>query len=424
MDILQEIKDALVPNLYSIIIDYVTPIKYYFDYKEPTRNKLYEEEPYADTLYVLNKYLYTGIGKIVLDYTTTKYTDLFDIKKETYHRNTQLSIWSEVAVGAQDTAFKSHKDTDLNKDVSYLDRHKIDFSGVVAGGKKTYTTFPRGYSIKNGLNTVVLILHLKPNSTVALRDLIDYIELNIGGSRIDRIYGDALDFLLYINKLKYLYDPETGILRVPLPFDLMIKDKILPIYYLAYHVVRLECGFCASDIIMDGHIEYDELIVHALNYDYIHIDIQMRMKQLQFTGDENINNPISNILLLFNHPTHFVYFFLTDTNNNIIKENIIDKLKLSFNNVNCIDADENNIICKHMIDKFPGYYFLIFNEDSILHKTGPDHTVNFSRIDQAKIHINIDNKKYTKYPIQIHYFGISENLLRVSHGMAGLRYSH
>jgi len=185
--------------------------------------------------------------------------------------------------------------------------------------------------------------------------LIEYTELEIGGSQIDKQYGDWLTiwyelthevgqehgYAKMIGDIPVLTDistlswdnPETNFLKpsyrlyVPLQFYFCRNNGLaLPLIALQYHQVKIyvlfrpanQC-YIASAAFQRG-AETFELDDASLWVNYVYLDTEERrrfaqvsheylVEQLQYTGEENIG--LSNngkFKLNFNHPTKALYW--------------------------------------------------------------------------------------------------------------------
>ncbi len=173
--------------------------------------------------------------------------------------------------------------------------------------------------------------------------LIKEVEVEIGGSRIDRQFGVWLN--IWYELARHAGDGERGFLRMigdvpvlttydsaPKPeFLLYIPLKFwfnrhvglaLPLIALQYHEVRLHFEFSrAEDVVVvnqnfkdnDGFkcVRMKDALILV---DYIYLDSEERrrfaqvgheylIEQLQFTGEEAVQSPTNKYRLDFNHPT-------------------------------------------------------------------------------------------------------------------------
>lgn len=171
--------------------------------------------------------------------------------------------------------------------------------------------------------------------------LIDNVEVEIGGSRIDKQYGTWLD--IWYELARPAGDGERGYLKmigdtteltnvdgntkpeytlfIPLQFWFNRNTGLaLPLIALQYHEVRLHFEFRrASELVVQDTTSTPQssklsMLDASLLVDYIYLDSEERrrfaqvgheylIEQLQFTGTETVNEKTRKIKLGFNHPT-------------------------------------------------------------------------------------------------------------------------
>jgi hypothetical protein len=185
--------------------------------------------------------------------------------------------------------------------------------------------------------------------------IVDETELEIGGSLIDKHYGDWLRIWSELSSdvghdyglSKMLGDvpeltsistlswdvPDNNLLKpsytlyIPLQFYFCRNNGLaLPLIALQYHQVKISVKFrpaeqcyIASDAFKSG-IDNFELDDASLYVNYVYLDTEERrrfaqvsheylIEQLQFTGEESIGN-VNNgkFKLNFNHPTKAIYW--------------------------------------------------------------------------------------------------------------------
>lgn len=176
--------------------------------------------------------------------------------------------------------------------------------------------------------------------------LIASVEIEIGGQRIDKHYGDWLNIWNELTQqpgLQVGYDNMVGntialtgtglnateatTLYVPFQFWFCRNPGLaLPLIALQYHEVKVNLEFRrASDCIVtcsgssdccggcDGKVTVNTFPSASLYVDYIYLDTDERrrfaqvsheylIEQLQFTGDESVVQQNCKIKLNFNHP--------------------------------------------------------------------------------------------------------------------------
>jgi hypothetical protein len=168
--------------------------------------------------------------------------------------------------------------------------------------------------------------------------LIKLVELEIGGQRIDRQFGDWLQIWSALtlnfgmrttyNKMigktaalcsnNALSKPRTT-LYIPLQFWFCRNAGLaLPLIALQYHEVKINLEFNSfNDLWINTDCQpHPNLSLQSASLwvDYIYLDTDERrrfaqvsheylIEQLQFTGDESISNNSNKIRTSFNHPT-------------------------------------------------------------------------------------------------------------------------
>jgi len=173
--------------------------------------------------------------------------------------------------------------------------------------------------------------------------IINSVELNIGGTTIDKHYGDwfnvwyelarnwahdrGYDQMIgntsLLTTLSSAGTPET-ILYVPLYFFHCRNNGLaLPLIATQYHDTRIEFQFNAFNnlIISNASTAYpvQSLTYCSLYVDYVYLDTEERKKfaqasheylieQLQFTGAESVTSTSSKFRLNFNHPCKALYW--------------------------------------------------------------------------------------------------------------------
>ena len=187
--------------------------------------------------------------------------------------------------------------------------------------------------------------------------MIKMVEVEIGGQRIDRHYGDwlhiwneltqtaghAAGYASMVGNVPRLVQPingtatvgATGVsedfafgdadrtatmpavtLYIPLEFWFCRNPGLaLPLIALQYHEVKINIEFrdAASCTWSSGNVVVPSLSAASLYVDYVYLDTDERrrfaqvsheylIEQLQFTGDESVSSTANKIKLNFNHP--------------------------------------------------------------------------------------------------------------------------
>jgi hypothetical protein len=252
--------------------------------------------------------------------------------KVVYRRHTNFAMESieQVFNGAADFGRKVTATISRNGDLIHKTYLRVELPAV---------TLPAGASFR-WLNWVGHIL-------------IKSVEIEIGGQRIDKHYGDwlhiwneltqtaghQLGYANLVGNLPALVNPVTNsgtssvvvpgeILYVPLEFWWCRNPGLaLPLIALQYHEVKINMEFndaksCywagstnASGVLTTdlSKVQVPAIASASLFVDYIYLDTDERrrfsqaaheylVEQLQFTGDESTSQAFNKIKLNFNHP--------------------------------------------------------------------------------------------------------------------------
>ena len=176
--------------------------------------------------------------------------------------------------------------------------------------------------------------------------LLKNVELNIGGTQIDKHYGDWLNMWYELSRniahdrgydkmigntnelcnLSASHDQTT--VYVPLQFFFCRNEgSALPLIALQYHDVRInfefrslnECLLYSNTVNPTVDLKDLKFVDASLYVDYVFLDTEERKKfaqspheylveQLQFTGDESVSQTNQKFKLNFNHPTKALYW--------------------------------------------------------------------------------------------------------------------
>jgi hypothetical protein len=255
-----------------------------------------------------------------------------------------------VAYGAQDVYLTGNPQITFFKAV--YRRHTnfaIEAIEQTFNGTPAYNSRVTCQISRNGdlINRVYLQLRLTGNTNYCkyfgLR-VINYVEIEIGGQRIDRHYAHWLyvwnELTLPVSKregyndMVGAYGGSVGTtikdtLYVPLEFWFCRNVGLaLPLIALQYHEVKININFenevnCRQDASVTTSIPFTA----SLWVDYIFLDTDERrrfaqlsheylIEQLQFTGEEAITSTNVKSKLNFNHPCKELVWFLTNSENN------------------------------------------------------------------------------------------------------------
>lgn len=364
--------------------------------------------------------------------------------------------------------------------------------------------------------------------------LLKSAEIDIGGSRIDKHYGDwlhmwneltqtaghQLGYANMVGNIPQLTNPRTTAageekvvkgetLYIPLEFWFCRNPGLaLPLIALQYHEVKLtlelaekkDCYWAADyDSANDtytynaGRATFDSGLKSASLYaDYVYLDTDERrrfaqmsheylIEQLQFSGDESTSTTNTRLKLTFNHPVKALYW-------NIQPDDIASDRapfgKQHFNYTDSYDESYSTAPSLEHAEKsgsMPGiaaggsngafipvtfdgganplvegklqlnghdrtserdgrYYNLVqpyqhhenvpskgINMYSFALKPEehqPSGTCNFSRIDNAVLHMRLTPKSVDGKTARIRVYALSYNVLRIMAGMGGMAFSN
>ena len=307
--------------------------------------------------------------------------------------------------------------------------------------------------------------------------LINSVEVEIGGQRIDKHYGRWMSiwssltlesgktdgYNNMIGNTSTLHGNGSAAatnatlsgetLYIPLQFWFCRNAGLaLPLIALQYHEVKFNIEFAPIADLLDAtynsYTGTPSLENTSLYIDYIYLDTDERrrfaqtsheylIEQLQFTGDESLSGQNNKVKLNFNHPCkELIWVVQADetTGNNYTDAangagaNPCASAKLQLNG--------------H--DRFSqrnGRYFNLvqpFQHHSNVPATGinlysfalkpeehqPSGSANLSRIDNATLQLNITSAANALSNKVVAIYAVNYNVLRIMSGMGGLAYSN
>ena len=313
--------------------------------------------------------------------------------------------------------------------------------------------------------------------------LIDYVELEIGGQKIDKQYSHWMyvwnELSLPVSKRNgynkmvggdggILKDTSNDQLYIPLEFWFCRNVGLaLPLIALQYHEVKVNILFQTAEKCKgSANALAKPLGASSLWVDYIFLDTDERrrfaqlsheylIEQLQFTGTESLSGSQAKPKLSFNHPCKELFWFVTATggtspNDNLNWNNFTNdqsaNLTTSMNERSAITSVNPIASAKLVLngnDRFSernGSYFNTIqpyqHHENVPTNAGinvysfalkpeehqPSGTLNMSRIDTAALNLNVNyTTNLSKY---LHVYAVNYNVLRILSGMGGLAYSN
>ena len=301
--------------------------------------------------------------------------------------------------------------------------------------------------------------------------LVKNVEVEIGGQRIDKQYGEWLHVwneLTQCSGKKAGYGTMVGesiksdvsattvpatTLYIPLEFWFSRNAGLaLPLIALQYHEVKFNLEFNELANCVDG-VTGASLSDATLYVDYIYLDTDERrrfaqvsheylIEQLQFTGDETLVDGSNKFKLNFNHPCkELVWVCRSDAAEagnwwfNFTTEGTASTLDAEFAGVNPVTTAKLQLNGHDRFSERGGKYFNYvqpyqhhenvpaegINVYSFALKPEehqPSGSCNFSRIDNATLQLTSSMAGKAKI------FATNYNVLRVMSGMGGLAYSN
>ena len=322
--------------------------------------------------------------------------------------------------------------------------------------------------------------------------LINYVEVEIGGQRIDRHYSHWMyiwnELTLPLSKRNGYNDmvgaygsaSMNSTLYIPLEFWFCRNVGLaLPLIALQYHEVKINLQFeTAEKCISAASGAATAFTSASLWVDYVYLDTDERrrfaqlsheylIEQLQFTGQEAVNNAAIKPKLNFNHPTKELVWFVSNTsatNNNWMNyttkaittpisattplataELLRTQLKnTAVDSTNTIDSAKLVLNGNDRFAERPGSYFNLIqpyqHHENIPYNAGinvysfalkpedhqPSGSLNMSRIDTAVLNLTVDSTYYgaNTSSLNLYVYAINYNVLRILSGMGGLAYSN
>ena len=366
-----------------------------------------------------------------------------------------------VAYGAQDIYLSGNPQITFFKVVyrrhTNFSCEAIDqtFNGSADFGKKVTCTISRNGDLISRVYVQVSLPALAGSDTYKSwvgHRLIKSVEVEIGGQRIDKQYGDWLHIWNELSQTAGHWDgyktmvsgPEdpslsagedSGIARtlyIPLQFWFCTNPGLaLPLIALQYHEVKVNVEFAAfADCVSDGAAAAS-FASATLYVDYIYLDTDERRRfaqvtheylitQTQFTGDEKAQ---SKIKLNFNHPVkELIWVEQTDAKVGEYTTSY-EEAHLQLNGHDRTSARKASYYqlvqpYQHH-ERVPAGDISVYSFALKPEEHQPSGTCNMSRIDNATL-----NLKGVTTTNNVKIFAVSYNVLRVMSGMGGLAYSN
>jgi len=368
-----------------------------------------------------------------------------------------------VAYGAQDIYLSGNPQITFFKVVYRrhtnfsMESIRQTFNGVAGYDKKVTCTVSRNGDLIHRVYVQVELPAIPSSTAGSYRDwaghkLIKSVEVEIGGQRIDKHYGDWLHIWNELSQTEGHWDgyrmmvdgydtsnelslssdntKTERTLYIPLQFWFCRNPGLaLPLIALQYHEVKINVEFGSSGSVIEGTVPTSPSFNAELYVDYIYLDTDERrrfaqvtheylIEQLQFTGDETAT---SKVKLNFNHPVKELVW--AEYNSNGLMKASYDNAYLQLNGhdrSSSRPASYYTLVQPYQHhervptdSKISVYSFALKPEE---HQ--PSGTCNMSRIDNATLVLDgVDGNT-------LKVFAVNYNVLRIMSGMGGLAYSN
>lgn len=334
------------------------------------------------------------------------------------------------------------------------------FNGSPAFGNKVSAVISRNGDL---VKDIVLRVELPALAGTAVawvpevgHQLIENVFLSVGGQKVIEQYGE---FYSIWNELTRSASQKDGYadligdrtiltttggtipaatIYVPLQFFCKDAGLALPLIALAYHEVKVEFSFRSLLDLTVGTVTGSPSMVSASLYvDYIFLDADERksfaqspheylIDQLQYHGSDPVSGSTHRSRLSFNHPTKELIWTITPTGNDLLDFTVSGadtfataKLQLNGNDrFSERDAMTFNLIQPlqhHTSTPRKGIYCYSFSLEPEKHQ--PSGTLNFSRIDNATLHLTSPTAGDLKV------YAVNYNIFRAVSGMGGIAYN-
>jgi hypothetical protein len=218
------------------------------------------------------------------------------------------------------------------------------FIGEPALGRRVTTIFTRNADLINKMYVKIVLNSVYPagNNFAWVRRvghaILDEIEIEIGGTIVDRHYGTWLDIWYELARKgdhERGYDNMIGDIPELTTYDTSIKEQYtlfvplqfwfnrhiglsIPLVALQYHDVRIHIQFNTIENLIVRDSNFDTTLISiddaTILTNYVYLDSEERrrfaqvgheylIEQIQFNGVEPVENLVQRYTLDYNHPT-------------------------------------------------------------------------------------------------------------------------
>ena len=341
--------------------------------------------------------------------------------------------------------------------VSRVDKVQFDNDVLVLGGEN-FVELPRS-------GDLITEMYLKVFFPASLRAsvveesvgtlFIDHVELYIGSTLIERIYGEFIAMKYDIEVPQGKQPPLKGLIgkgtqvaaasyTIPLPFSLLEKGIPLcafkePVTFRIITNPSRTFTIPPKDIVDPVssflHVEYTYLGQKEVEYirktPQIHILEQTQLAEFAAPQGSTavrcnlgFSNIVKELFFVIQNDTALGYDFLADNSSNVQQ---IVNLELFFNSTERISTDVGTPLFLRVIQglefhtRVPGYYFYMYSFSLDPESRRPSGGVNLSRIQNQILKLNLNPSASSR---AIRVYANNYNFLQVANGSATILFSN
>ena len=340
---------------------------------------------------------------------------------------------------------------------SRVDKVQFDNDALVLGGENVVELPRSGDLITEMYLKVFFPLNLRvrevEESVGTL--FIDRVELYIGSTLIERIYGEYIAMKYDIEVPQGKQQALTGLIgkgtqvaalsyTIPLPFSLLEKGIPLCAFKetVTFRIITngtrtftLPPVDIVEPVPSFLHVEYTYLGQKEVEYicknPQIHILEQIQLAEFSAPlGSRNVrcnlgfSNIVKELFFVIQNETALGYDFLADNTTNLQQ---ITNLELLFNSTERVSTEVGTPLFLRVIQglefhtRVPGYYFYMYSFSLDPESRRPSGGVNMSRIQNQILKLNLNP---SASPRVIRVYAINYNFLQVANGSATILFSN
>jgi hypothetical protein len=321
------------------------------------------------------------------------------------------------------------------------------FNGTPALGGKATVPITRNGDLVTKMWLKTTLTGGNPTLADVGYEIINSVELQIGGTKIDKHYGRWMHIWSQLTRstdhnsshTQMVSPTALGTVYVPLQFFCCRNDGLaLPLIALQYHDVRLEFDFASGTL--SGGVTGISNTTLLVNYIYLDSEERKRfaqasheylIEQLQFTGVETVTAGANNkVRLNFNHPVKELIWGVEKawgnftTNATANNTNSTSDALLQLNGHDRFSKESgaffNYVQTQTHHSRTPSAGINVYSFALNPEEHQPSGTCNFSRIDNATLSVTTTANSGTS----MYVYGVNYNVLRVMSGMGGVAYSN